>query len=103
MSEREKNIVRHKVDLSRPHQLSEEAAARLDAIKDEDIDYSDIPPLTDEFWKAASRSPLYRPTKQVATLRLDTDVLTWLKSMGKGYQTRINKILREAMLHEIKR
>ena len=103
MSGSKKNIVRHKVDLDRPHQLSEGAAARLDAIKDGDIDYSDIPPLADEFWKAAARSPLYRPTKQATTLRLDADVLTWLKSMGKGYQTRINKILREAMLHEIKR
>lgn len=103
MSGSKKNIVRHKVDLGSPHQLSEEAIARLDAIKDGDIDYSDIPPLADEFWKTAARSLLYRPTKQATTLRLDTDVLAWLKSMGKGYQTRINKILREAMLHEIKR
>lgn len=103
MSVSKKNIVRHKVDLGRSYKLSKDASARIDAIKDKDIDYSDIPPLTDEFWKTAARSPLYRPTKQATTLRLDADVLTWLKSMGKGYQTRINKILREAMLHEIKR
>ena len=44
------------------------------------------------------RNPFYRPTKSTTTVRLDTDVLLWLKSQGKGYQTRLNAILREAML-----
>ena len=68
---------------------------------DDQIDYSDIPPLSDEFWEKAVRNPFYRPTKTSTTVRVDSDVLAWLKSKGKGYQTRINAILREAMLREI--
>ncbi|MCX7163723.1 MAG: BrnA antitoxin family protein [Rhodocyclales bacterium] len=43
----------------------------------------------------------YKPTKTSTTLRLDSDIPVWLKSQGRGYQTRINAILREAMLKEI--
>ena len=67
------------------------------------IDYSDIAPLTDDFWKGAVRNPFYRPLKQSTTVRFDADVLIWLRSQGKGYQTRINKILRDAMLQEASR
>jgi uncharacterized protein (DUF4415 family) len=64
-------------------------------MSDSDIDYSDIPPLGDEFFtKAAGPWP---PEKQQLTIRLDADVLAWLKSGGRGYQTRINRILRAAM------
>jgi uncharacterized protein (DUF4415 family) len=62
------------------------------------INYSDIPPLTGAFWKKAVRNPMYKPTKPVTTVRIDSDVLLWLKGRGKGYQTRINAILRETML-----
>ena len=48
------------------------------------------------------RNPLYRPTKTSTTVRLDTDVLLWLRSQGKGYQSRINAILRRAMLDSLK-
>ena len=61
------------------------------------VDTSDIKPLDKTFWQQAVRNPFYRPIKQATTLRLDADVLVWLKSKGKGYQTRINHILREAM------
>ena len=71
------------------------------AFDEADIDYSDIPPLTDEFWANAVSNPLYKPTKQIATVRIDSDVLLWLKSQGKGYQTRMNAILRQAMLTEL--
>lgn len=65
---------------------------RVDVPRDEDIDYSDIPePDTDFFRKARVVVP---PRKQQLTIRLDTDVLAWLKSQGKGYQSRINAILR---------
>ena len=47
------------------------------------------------------RNPFYKPTKTVTTVRVDSDVLVWLKSKGKGYQTRLNVILREAMLKEV--
>ena len=53
------------------------------------------------FWKNAVRNPLYKPTKTSTTVRVDSDVLVWLKSKGRGYQTRINEILRKAMLKEI--
>ena len=48
------------------------------------------------------RNPVYRPTKTSTTVRLDTDVLLWLRSQGKGYQSRINAILRRAMLASLK-
>jgi uncharacterized protein (DUF4415 family) len=73
----------------------------LDKIKDEDIDFSDIPELTEKFWKNAVRgNPFYRPVKKAVSLRLDADVIAWLKKDGAGYQTRANKILRERMLRE---
>ena len=75
--------------------------AALAAMPDSQIDYSDIPPLTDDFWKRAVRNPFYKPTKQATTVRVDSDVLLWLKSKGKGYHTRINSILRNAMVQEI--
>lgn len=69
--------------------------ARLDRMKDSEIDYSDIPPLGDEFFKKATVA--WPPAKQQLTIRLDADVLNWLKANGRGYQTRINRILRAAM------
>jgi uncharacterized protein (DUF4415 family) len=72
--------------------ISKERLAQLKAMKDEDIDYSDIPELDDAFWQNAEvRLP---ETKTGVYIRLDGDVLDWLKSQGKGYQTRINAILR---------
>lgn len=64
------------------------------------IDTSDIPPLTDEFFAQAVRNPYYRSVKQSTTVRIDADVLDWLRSQGAGYQTRINAILRRAMLKD---
>jgi len=69
-------------------------------MKDEDIDTSDIPELTEEFWKNAVRGKFYRPVKKAISLRLDADVIAWLKKEGAGYQTRANKILREHMLRD---
>jgi uncharacterized protein (DUF4415 family) len=97
--------VKFDLDLTNPPSLTDSQKAELEALKslpDEEIDYSDIPPLGDEFWKNAVRNPLYKPTKTSTTVRLDSDVLMWLKSKGKGYQTRINAILRDAMLKELK-
>ena len=65
---------------------------RVDALRDEDIDYSDIPELDAEFFRKAR--VVVPPRKQQLTIRLDTDVLAWLKSQDKGYQSRINAILR---------
>jgi uncharacterized protein (DUF4415 family) len=74
--------------------------AKLAARTDSEIDFSEIPPLTDSFWKNAVRNPFYRPVKQQLTVRLDADVVAWLRRQGKGYQTRLNQVLREAMLEE---
>ena len=70
-------------------------------MKDEDIDLSDIPEITD--WSKAVVGKFYRPIKKSLTIRVDADVLAWLKSQGKGYQTRINSLLREAMQDRIRR
>jgi uncharacterized protein (DUF4415 family) len=69
---------------------------RLDAMRDEDIDLSDIPELTPEmFARAVARRGLKPvPRKQQVTLRLDADVLEWFRARGRGYQTQINALLR---------
>lgn len=73
------------------------ALERLAALPDESIDTSDIPELTDERWAQAERGRFYRPVKRQITARLDADVLAWLKADGRGYQTRLNTILRREM------
>ena len=69
--------------------------ARIDRMRDRDIDYSDIPPLDKSFLKKATTA--WPPVKKQLTIRLDADVLQWLKGHGRGYQTRINRILRVVM------
>jgi len=69
--------------------------ARIDRTRDADIDYSDIPPLDKTFLKKATVA--WPPVKRQLTIRLDADVLDWLKGHGRGYQTRINRILRVVM------
>ena len=69
--------------------------AAIAAMKDEDIDFSDIPLVLD--WSGAEVGKFYRPPKKAITIRLDTDVLAWLKGYGRGYQTRVNLLLRHAM------
>jgi len=67
----------------------------VDATPDADIDTSDIPPLDEGFWENAE---LRVPQRKVPiTIRLDPDVLAWFRSLGKGYQTRINAVLRTYM------
>ncbi|TFH49632.1 MAG: 3-oxoacyl-ACP synthase [Lysobacterales bacterium] len=61
-------------------------------MRDEDIDYTDLPVLDEGFFKQAP--VVVPPGKKQLTLRLDADVLAWLKAQGKGYQSRINAILR---------
>jgi uncharacterized protein (DUF4415 family) len=73
----------------------------LASMTDDKIDYSDIPPLTDRFWKHAVSNPFYRPVKLQLTVRLDADVVAWLREQGKGYQTRINALLRAAMVDDV--
>jgi uncharacterized protein (DUF4415 family) len=68
---------------------------RIDAMTDENIDYSDILPLGDEFFTQKTVS--FSPSKQQLTIQLDHSILEWLKAQGKGYETQINHILREVM------
>jgi len=74
--------------------------AGLEAMRDEEIDYSDLAATTPEQWREAKRAVFYRPVKQQLTLRIDADVLEWFKSQGRGYQTRINKLLRQVMMND---
>jgi uncharacterized protein (DUF4415 family) len=64
--------------------------------KDADIDLSEMPEVVD--WSGAEMGKFYRPSKKPVTMRLDTDIVEWLKSYGRGYQTRVNHLLRHAMV-----
>jgi uncharacterized protein (DUF4415 family) len=75
-----------------------EALARM---PDSEIDTSDAPVLPESAWKHAVRGRFYRPVKEAVSMRLDADVLAWLKKDGQGYQTRANRLLREQMLKDL--
>jgi uncharacterized protein (DUF4415 family) len=74
--------------------LARELAA-LARMPDDKIDLTDAPEVRE--WRGAVVGKFYRPIKRPVTIRVDADVLAWLKRQGRGYQTRINKLLREAM------
>ena len=100
-----KKMVEYEIDLVNPPALTAEQVVELDALRAKlgsEIDYSDIPPLQESFWKKAVQNPFYRPTKTSTTVRIDSDVLHWLRSHGRGYQSRINAILRREMLTSLK-
>src|SRR6202051_4048243 len=63
------------------------------AKRHEDIDFSDAPAVVD--WSGAEIGKFYRPTKKPVTMRLDSDVIEWLKAYGRGYQTKANWLLRQ--------
>lgn len=69
--------------------------AAIKAMRDEDINLSDMPEVLD--WSKAEIGKFYRPPKRSVTIRLDGDVIDWLKGYGRGYQTRVNLLLRHAM------
>jgi uncharacterized protein (DUF4415 family) len=73
----------------------------LKRMKDEDIDFTDIPEKTN--WNNAVVGKFYRPIKKLVTIRIEADVLAWVKRQGKGYQTRINSYLRRAMEARIRK
>jgi uncharacterized protein (DUF4415 family) len=90
-----KNLTSSSMTAARKRRL-----ARLARQPDSALDFSDIPELTEKFWRNAVRNPFYRPVKKQLTLRLDADVIAWLRKKGKGYQTRANSLLRTAMLQD---
>ena len=81
---------------------------RLDELRklaerpDSEIDLSDMPELTEKFWKNAVRNPFYKPVKKQVTVRIDADILAWLRLEGSaGYQSRLNATLRKVMLEDL--
>ena len=96
-----RKTVRRELDPANPPRLTAKEKAEIKALKerpDSEIDQSDISELTDKFWRNAVRNPYYRPIKQQLTLRLDADLVAWFKQRakeGRGYQTGINRALRE--------
>jgi len=73
---------------------------RVDSVKDEEIDYSDIPEITDfSQFRPWEQRQMFKPVKVAITCKLDADIVAWLKQGGKGYQTRLNAILRQAMAY----
>jgi uncharacterized protein (DUF4415 family) len=73
--------------------------AALAAMPDDRIDTSEIPELSEEQLRQAVRGGMYRPVKRPVTMRLDADVIAWLKQGGRGYQTKANALLRREMIH----
>ena len=78
--------------------LTKKKIEELQTLRNKPIDTSDIAELTE-----ADFMQMYRPVKKPLSIRLDTDIIVWLKSYGKGYQSRINTILREAMNSHLKK
>ena len=77
--------------------------AELAKRPDSEIDFSDIPELTEKFWQNAVPNPFYKPVKKQVTLRIDADILAWLRQQGKdGYQSRLNAVLRRVMLEDLR-
>ena len=80
--------------------ISRKRLEELKNIPESAIDTSDIPELDASFWEKAK---LVKPlTKQAISLRVDSDVLDWFKSQGKGYQSLMNAVLRSYVEHHIK-
>lgn len=73
---------------------------RLAATSDEDIDYRDIPPVGFTNAIPFRDRRLSTPVKRSTTARIDADMLHWLRAKGKGRRTRIDAMLREAMVRE---
>jgi len=88
-----------KKSTSKKSQIDETDWTRIHAMKDEDIDFSDIPEVTPEMFARAvlRRNFVPIPRKKQLTLRIDSDVVDWYKQQGRGYQTRINALLRAYM------
>ncbi len=95
-SRREKLHVENVVSMKGIPKLTAEMRRELealDALPDDQIDFSDIPEMTEH------KGPIYvglmyRPGKTSVTIRLDSDMVAWFKSQGKGWQTKMNWALR---------
>ena len=93
-------MIEVKVNIETLPPVSKKDLDRFDAIKDEDIDYSDIPKVSDfSNFHPWEQRQMFKPVKVAVTCKLDADIVAWLKQDGKGYQTRLNSILRQVMAH----
>ena len=104
------DMVYYELDRLNPPPLTATQKQRLEALDtlgDESIDFSDIAPLSEEFFNNAVRGPFYaKALKEQLTIRLDGDILDWFKRHakdGKGYQTDINKALRAHVVAQEKK
>ena len=86
--------------MTKKSSLTDDLLAKLQALQeelpDDQINTTNIPEILD--WSGAQRGVFYRPVKQQITLRLDADIISWFKAHahgGRGYQTDINRALRE--------
>ena len=101
-------VVTYAFDPTNPPPLTDaqrDELRRLAEMDDADIDFTDIPPLTEKFWANAERGKFYRPVKQQLTLRLDADVVHWFKTQAggkRGYQTAINTALRKVVEEQMR-
>ena len=105
MARKQKHIVTVKLDPAKPRPLTRKQRAEIAVLAkktDREIDYSDIPRIPAALLERAVRAGLYRPVKRQLSVRIDADVLAWLKSHGKGYHSRLNEILRTVMVEELK-
>jgi len=98
MSTSDTGLIKFKLDPKNPPTMTPEQLQALRNLRDEDIDFSDVPPITDfTGWRRVS-DLVPEENKQQITLRLDAEVLAFFKATGKRYQSRINAALREYML-----
>ena len=72
--------------------ISKKRMKQISSIKEKQIDYSDIPPLDKDFWDNAK--PMFSKGKKAISIRLDEDIIEFFKEEGKGYQSKINNVLR---------
>jgi uncharacterized protein (DUF4415 family) len=99
MKTKTSETVRYEIDLKHLPPLTlrqKREIAALKAMGEDEINLDDIPPVQ------AVDGAFYRPIKQQITARVDADVLAWLKAQGRGYQARMNAILRREMLASLK-
>ena len=105
MRKKRERIVGMELDPKNPAPLTRKQKAELAALAEmpeEKIDYSEIPEKPPGFWADAVRGGLYRLVKRRLTVRIDADVLAWLRSQCAGYHGRLNEILRSAMLKDLR-
>ena len=105
MKESSTRVVITQADLLKPRTAEQKAELKaLAEMPDEEIDFSDIPELPEGYWKGAKLfSEVFKPRKQLVSMRIDADLLAWLKKTGPGYQSRVNEVLRRHMLSELSR